>query len=648
MIPNEVISEIIETARIEDVVGDFVTLKKRGANLLGLCPFHDEKTPSFTVSPAKGIYKCFGCGKAGNSVRFIMDHEQYSYPEALRYLAGKYHIEVSEEKQSPEQMAIADERESLFIVTQFASGYFQEALLNSEEGKAIGYSYFRERSFTEEIIRKFQLGYSPEGWEVFTAAALKAGYKEEFLEKAGLTIVKEDGKKFDRFRGRVMFPIHNISGRVIGFGGRTLKSDKKVAKYVNSPESDIYQKSKVLYGLYFAKKDIIQQDNCYLVEGYTDVISMFQAGIENVVASSGTSLTEGQISLIKRYTQNITILYDGDEAGIKASFRGMEMILGAGMNVKIVLFPDGEDPDSYAKKLSAEELKSFLDNNAQDFIRFKTSLLSQQAKNDPVKKADLVRETLQTIALIPDAITRSVYVKECSVLIDVDEKILIQELNRIRRKNFSKQNGAPEPAFEIPEPEQKAPKQLDQLSPINWKAQENDILRILLKHGKETIQVEVENEEGEKEKIPVRLDEFIIHELQHDHITFENEMQSRIFQEYVRILNEEKEPDEQFFIRHEDEALSAAVIDIISSRYHLDNWEGKNIFTTLEEDHLLRSAEKYLYYYKLSKIKDMISRNQQQLKKQLPEEEQAALLKQQAGLINAKKELASRLGNVTI
>ena len=397
MISRDTIQTIIETARVEEVVGDFVTLRKRGVNMIGLCPFHNEKTPSFTVSPVKGIYKCFGCGKAGNSVNFVMEHEHYTYPEALRFLAKKYSIEIEEEEQTPEQLQEINEKESLYAVTAFAQKFFTECLFNTEEGKSIGLTYFKDRGFREHIMEHFQLGYSPDAWEAFTNNAIQNGYSPDYLVKSGLTIEK-DGKRFDRFSARVIFPIHNLSGRVIGFGGRILKSEEKKAKYINSPESDIYNKSQVLYGIYFAKNAIIKKDNCYLVEGYTDVISLFQAGFENVVASSGTSLTTDQIRLIKRYTPNITILYDGDEAGLKASFRGIDMILEQGMNVKIVMFPDGEDPDSFVRNHRSIEVEEFLGKEARDFIRFKTNILIKEAQDDPIKKAGLIKEIVQSIS----------------------------------------------------------------------------------------------------------------------------------------------------------------------------------------------------------------------------------------------------------
>jgi DNA primase len=420
LIPKDTVDKIIETSRIEEVVGDFVSLKRRGTSMIGLCPFHNEKTPSFYVSVGKGIFKCFGCGKGGDSVRFIMEHEKAAYPEALRYLANKYSIEIEEVENTPEERAVNDRRESLHIVSAWAAKFFQEQMHLTEEGKSIGLSYFKERGFRDDIIKKFELGYSPDIWDALTQNALTEGYNIQFLEQTGLTILKENDKFYDRFRGRVMFPIHSFTGRVIGFGGRTLKTDKAVPKYVNSPESDIYHKSNVLYGLFFAKKAMRDEDNCYLVEGYSDVLSVHQAGIENVVASSGTSLTIEQIRMIGRFTKNITILYDGDDAGIKASLRGLDMILEEGLNVKIVLFPDGDDPDSYVQKFGSAEFKSHIEGNKKDFILFKTSILLKDAGNDPIKRAGIIREVVESIAKIPDGIKSSVFVRECSSLLKIE------------------------------------------------------------------------------------------------------------------------------------------------------------------------------------------------------------------------------------
>ena len=452
MIHKEDIDKIFEAAKVEEVVADYVTLKKRGANLIGLCPFHDEKTPSFYVSPVKGIYKCFGCGKGGHAINFVMEKEQMSYPDALRHLAKKYNIKIVEEEQSPEeqqeQRQLQDYRESLFVVSSFAQKTFTENLYNTDEGKSVGLGYFKERGFRDDIIQKFQLGYSINNRTVFTDNALANGYKFEYLVKSGLTIdfnkdeektseereaTKTAKKYLDRFFARVMFPIHNISGRVIAFGGRTLLTDKKVAKYINSPESEIYHKSDVLYGIYFAKNEIIKQDNCLLVEGYTDVISMHQAGVENVVASAGTSLTVEQILLIKRYTNNITILYDGDAAGIKASMRGINLILEKGLNVKVVLFPDGEDPDSYSKKVSSSELRDFILQHTKDFILFKADFLTDETINDPIKRKEAIGDMADSIVRISDAILRSDYIKKVSVKMGVDEEnILIPAITRAR------------------------------------------------------------------------------------------------------------------------------------------------------------------------------------------------------------------------
>ncbi|CEN48110.1 DNA primase (fragment) [Capnocytophaga canimorsus] len=430
MISKSTIDKIFDAMRVEEVIGDFVQLKKAGANYKGLSPFSNERTPSFMVSPVKQIWKDFSSGKGGNAVAFLMEHEHFTYPEALRYLAKKYHIEIEETQIDDDEKVKADHRESLYIVSQYAQQFFEENLWQTQEGKAIGLSYFKERGFTEETIKKFHLGYSPDLWEAFTQEALKQGYQLEFLEETGLTIVKDD-KKFDRFKGRVMFPIHSMSGRVLGFGGRILTQDKKAAKYLNSPESEIYHKSKILYGIYHAKQAIAKANNCYLVEGYTDVIQFHQRGIENVVASSGTALTPEQIRLINRLTPNITLLYDGDAAGLRASLRGVDLILEQGMNVKICTFPEGEDPDSFARKHAFEDLVLYLEENATDFIRFKASLLVQEAKNDPIKKSETIRDMVESISKIPDMIKQEVYLRECAVLMDISEDVLFSTLSQI-------------------------------------------------------------------------------------------------------------------------------------------------------------------------------------------------------------------------
>ena len=577
MISKDSIDRIFNTVRIEEVVGDFVPLKKRGVNLIGLCPFHNEKTPSFNVNPVRNIYKCFGCGKGGNAVNFIMDHEQYSYPEALRFLAKKYNIEIEETVPDPKDDLLRDEKESLFVINTFAQKSFSEILFDTEEGRSVGLSYFKERGFTEETIRKFQLGYTLSEWSAFTDLALKAGYKEEFLEKTGLTIKNDAGKKYDRFRGRVMFPIHNLSGRVIGFGGRVLKKDEKTAKYVNSPESEIYHKSQSLYGIYFAKKAIVQRENCFLVEGYTDVISLHQSGIENVVASSGTSLTVEQIRLIGRYTKNVTVLYDGDAAGIKASIRGIDLILEEGLNVKVVLFPDGDDPDSYSRKHSHSELLDFVNGNAKDFVMFKTGLLLDEVKNDPVRKAGLVRDVVETIAKIPDPIIRSMYLKQSSAMMDIQENLLIAELNKIRRQQLKKDL----PVRDIEEllPELLIPHK-QQAEDLSTEIQEKNIIRLLFNFGNHELHFheEVDNPDrpGHKDvnDIVIRVARYIVDEIANDELAFENTLYDRILKSYTELISSQTEIDPQIFLNSEDPGISELTVELLSPRYFLsENWE---------------------------------------------------------------------------
>ena len=483
MIARETIDKVFETARVEEVIGDFVNLKKAGANYKGLSPFTDEKTPSFMVSPVKQIWKDFSTGKGGNAITFLMEHEHYSYPEAIRYLAKKYQIEIEETVQNDEEKKRADEKESLFLVSEYAKNYFADILLNSEKGKAIGLSYFKERGFTDETIKKFELGYSLDEWSAFTDTAESKKYEIEFLEKTGLSIVK-DNRKFDRFKGRVMFPIHSMSGRILGFGGRTLSSDKRAAKYLNSPESIIYHKSKILYGIYQAKQSIAKQDNCYLVEGYTDVISMWQSGIENVVASSGTALSSDQIRLINRLTNNITVLFDGDAAGIRASLRGIDLILEQGLNVKVVAFPQGDDPDSFAKARTTEEISDYLKTHSQDFIQFKTSLLLEETKNDPIKRAELIRDIVASISKIPNNIQKEIYVQECARIMNISEAVLFNELSQIlKRENRDSQTSpSPKTPFTGVKKETKKVEKIDQLFEM-----EKKIIEILLLYGNEQV-----------------------------------------------------------------------------------------------------------------------------------------------------------------
>ena len=647
MINQQTIQEIIETARVEEVISDFISLKKRGVNYIGLCPFHNEKTPSFTVSPAKGIYKCFGCGKGGNSVNFIMEHEQYSYPEALKYLARKFNIEIEEEELTPEQAESITEKESLLNLSTFAQKYFSEILLEDEEGKAIGLSYFKERDFKDEIIKKFQLGYCLDKWDVFTQHALTNGYKLTNLVKTGLTIQGDD-KYYDRFHGRVMFPIHNISGRVIGFGGRILKKDDKKAKYVNSPESDIYSKSEVLYGLHFAKNAIITKDNCYLVEGYTDVISFFQAGIENVVASSGTSLTAGQIKLIRRYTRNITILYDGDSAGIKAAFRGIDMVLEEGMNVKIVLFPDGEDPDSFARKNHPEEVKDFIIGKAQDFIKFKTGLLLDEAANDPIKKASLIKEIVNSIALVPDGIARTIYLTECSNMLNIPEQTLLNELNKIRRNNISKKNKEVN-EDEIPETTgYSAEPQFIQIE-NNSSHQERDIIRLLLNHGMKDILFTIMNEDNHEEESNVNVAVFIVSELNQDEIKFDNPLYQLIFDEYGSAIEKNELPDDMYFINHLNPEINKLAIDLISSPHTLSqNWSVKHNIHVPDETELLKQCVvTSVLTLKIKKVDTMIADNHKEMATGT-EDDAITMLVRHKKLLKIRSDIAEKLGGMVI
>ena len=589
MINKTTINEVFETARLEEVIGEFVHLKKAGSNFKGLSPFVDEKTPSFMVSPVKQIWKDFSTGKGGNVISFLMEHEHYSYPEAIRYLAKKYNIEIEETEQTDEQKEQASARESMYLVSEYAKDYFHDILLNNAKGKAIGLSYFKERGFTNETIKKFSLGYALDEWTAFTNEALKNKYNIEFLEKTGLTIVK-DTKQFDRFKGRVLFPIQSMSGRVLGFGGRILKTDKKAAKYLNSPESEIYHKSKILYGIYHAKQAIAKEDNCYLVEGYTDVISFNQNGIENTVASSGTALTADQIRLVSRLTNNITVLFDGDAAGIRASIRGIDLILEQGLNVKVVAFPDGEDPDSFAKSVSNEELKSYLNDNSQDFIQFKVSLLLKDAKNDPVKKAGLIREIVQSIAKIPNAIQREVYVQECASIMQISEKVLFGELAQVRNKN---ERGSDDKNYQkklevVKQSEVSKTIKINQLNIL-----ERHIIEILLLYGNKETEftdfIEEENEKGEfihvKHKFTNVVSKEIYLHLQDDEIEFTNDTFKVIYYEIVHQLNQDENISLDKFINHENPNISMAVSDLLMNgeRYLLSNWESKNIYVKTKE-----------------------------------------------------------------
>jgi len=621
LIPKETIDLIFETARIDEVVGDFVHLKKRGVNMLGNCPFHDEKTPSFTVSPAKGIYKCFGCGKGGNSVNFVMDHEHFSYPEALKYLASKYNIFIEEEVRTPEQEEADNDRESMYIVSNIANEYFQDQLFNDNEGRAIGLSYFKERGFREDTLKKFQLGYSPEKSDAFSAHALKEGYKIEFLEKTGLTIAKES-RNYDRFRGRVMFPIHSLSGRVLGFGGRILKSNVKAAKYLNSPESEIYSKSKVLYGMYQSKNSIVKKDRCLLVEGYTDVISMHQSGMENVVASSGTSLTLEQIKLVKRFTNNITLLFDGDAAGLKAALRGVNLILQEGMNVKVLTFTDGEDPDSYAKKVSSEELENYIDAQAKDFIEFKCSLFLEEAKEDPIKRAELIKDIAATVALIPDTISRTVYAQSSSRILGVDEQLIFTSIEQSRSGKASSSN---------PEPMQvvfSSPKQSTKLKALSTALEESTLIRLIVIYGASALEFIYENEEGEEEQTRISVAEFTISELSEDDIQFTHPAFHKIYSEFIHHIQEQETIlDDKFFIRHQDPEISQAVSELLSDKHQLSDWSKKEIIVPTEADKLKELVTEAVIRLKSKQVKLKIEEMLKQMKNNdIPEADRLTFL----------------------
>ncbi|MFP2997408.1 DNA primase [Spongiivirga sp. MCCC 1A20706] len=586
MIHKTTIDQVYEAARLEEVIGDFVQLKKSGSNFKGLSPFTDERTPSFMVSPVKQIWKDFSSGKGGNVVAFLMEHEHFSYPEAIKYLAKKYNIEVEETEQTDEQKEQASARESMYLVSEFAKEYFQNQLVKTDLGKAIGLSYFKERGFTEETIKKFGLGYSPDEWSAFTDAAVKKGYQLEFLEKTGLTIVKEE-RKFDRFKGRVMFPIHSMSGRVLGFGGRILTNDKKAAKYLNSPESDIYHKSKVLYGIYYAKQSIAKEDVCYLVEGYTDVIQFHQTGIKNVVSSSGTALTPEQIRLVNRLTKNITVLFDGDAAGLRASLRGIDLILEQGMNVKVCAFPDGEDPDSFAKNNTLEELTAYLNDNAKDFIQFKASLLMNEAKSDPIKKAELVRDMVTSISKIPDRIQTEIYIRECSRIMDISEEVLYSTLAQMGKKELADANKKykqqqKEQAFSVVKNPESV-KKIDALFEL-----ERKIIQILLLYGNQEEDFEdlvlKENDENElilePEVHKAKVFEKIYLDLQQDEIELANDQFKDIYYSLIETLNEHESFKIDQFVNILPPNLSSIVTGILmdDEKYQLAKWEEKDIF----------------------------------------------------------------------
>lgn len=666
MIKQEVIDKVLETARIEEVVGDFVDLKKRGTSLIGNCPFHHEKTPSFHVSVAKGIYKCFGCGVGGDSLKFVMELEKFSYPEAIRYLADKYSIQIEEIERSPAQLAAQDKRESLYVLSAWASKFFAEQLWKTEMGQVIGLNYFKERGYREDIIKKFELGYSPEEWTALVDKAQVAGFHPDYLAASGLAIERDDKSLYDRFRGRVMFPIHNLTGRVIGFGGRTLKTDKKVAKYVNSPESEIYHKSDVLYGLNFAKKAIMEEDNCYLVEGYADVLSVHQAGVENVVSSSGTSLTTGQIKLISRFTKNVTILYDGDEAGIKASLRGTDMLLEEGLNVKVLLFPGGNDPDSYVQKFGATAFKDYVKSNQQDFIFYKTNILLRDANNDPIKRASVIRDVVESIALIPDEIKVSVFIRECSSLLDIEERILLAELNKIRLNRAKKADkdaarkpqspppnagmppfgmDGPPPDFFMTDDERGGVAPMENVEqPVQLTSeilQEREIVRILINYGDYLATWEGDGD------IPVA--GLLLGNI--SDIEFKDKAAAYILKVYRDAAENYEIPDAKQFYSNSDTTISDLAINSVASKYSLsENWndDKRKIYVTQEYEHLKQLVVTAIYRIKKRKIEAEMHHIREEMKHEQDVANLEVLIFKYQKLKEAERLLGGFLGNTIV
>jgi len=644
-IPAHIVDEIMQTALVEEVIGEFVQLKRSGSNLKGLSPFTDEKTPSFVVSPAKQIFKCFSSGVGGTVVTFLMEKEHFSYPEALRWLADKYGIEIpAPREQTKEELEKISEKESLFVINEFANSFFQKNLNERKEGKSIGLSYFVERGYSSEIIEKFQLGYCMDKSDDFTKAALDKGYKLDYLSKVGLSKTKEE-RSFDFYRGRVIFPIHSISGRVLGFGGRTLKSDKKVAKYYNSPESPIYNKSEILYGLYFSKGEIIKRDECLLCEGYTDVISLYQAGIHNVVSSSGTSLTKEQVRLVKRYTQNLTILYDGDTAGIKASFRGIDLILEEGLNVKVVLFPEGEDPDSYAKNHSSEELAEMIHSNKQDFISFKASVLMSET-DDPIKRSKLIREVVQSVSLIPDQITRSVYVQEIAKQFDINERTISNELIKLLRSKLSGSKSPQRPVSTTSQVPVKKEESKPATAKSNVSEYEMDLIRLMVLFGTSEVKLTVNDEETTCSVI-----ELVYNELKKDELVFENELYKMIFEEFEKGLEEDVLLSSSYFKKLENQKVVSFVSNLESNEVELSyNWIQKfNIYTKLESDNLYKSVMNSIYNFKYHKVDELIAKIKVQIKQSSNnDDELLSLLSEQMSYERIKKILSERLGRIIL
>lgn len=689
MIDQPTIDRILDAAQIVDIVSDFVTLRKRGVNYVGLCPFHDDKTPSFYVSPSKGLCKCFSCGKGGNAVHFIMEHEQMSYPEALKYLAKKYGIEIKERELSSEEKLMQSERESLFIVNNFARDYFQNILKNHVDGRSIGMAYFRNRGFRDDIIEKFQLGYCTESHDAMAQEAIKKGFKKEYLVKTGLCYETDDHRLRDRFWGRVIFPVHTLSGKVVAFGGRVLSSATKgvKVKYVNSPESEIYHKSNELYGIYFAKQAIVKQDRCFLVEGYTDVISMHQSGVENVVASSGTALTPGQIKLIHRFTNNITVLYDGDVAGIKASLRGIDMLLEEEMNIKVCLLPDGEDPDSFARKHNATEFQKFIQDNETDFIRFKTNLLLEDAGKDPIKRAELIGNLVQSISIIPEAIVRDVYIKECSQLLRVEDKLLVSEVakrretqaekqaeqrNRETRKNNAARDAAQTPlpdGMQPPYPEDMPPYPMDGEIPdgsaplppeaaeyVSYIPQEGKegqefykyerlILQMVVRYG-EKVLCNVPDEEGKE--IPITVTEYVVNDLKEDELAFHNPLHRQMLTEAAEHIHNEGFTAERYFLAHPDPIISKLSTELIADRYQLSKYHSKAQRLVTDEERLFELVPTLMINFKFAIISEEMKHMMYALQDPAvanDEEQCTSIMKRYSELREIKSIMAKRLGD---
>ena len=689
MIDQPTIDRILDAVQIVDIVSDFVTLRKRGVNYVGLCPFHDDKTPSFYVSPSKGLCKCFSCGKGGNAVHFIMEHEQMSYPEALKYLAKKYGIEIKERELSSEEKLMQSERESLFIVNNFARDYFQNILKNHVDGRSIGMAYFRNRGFRDDIIEKFQLGYCTESHDAMAQEAIKKGFKKEYLVKTGLCYETDDHRLRDRFWGRVIFPVHTLSGKVVAFGGRVLSSATKgvKVKYVNSPESEIYHKSNELYGIYFAKQAIVKQDRCFLVEGYTDVISMHQSGVENVVASSGTALTPGQIKLIHRFTNNITVLYDGDVAGIKASLRGIDMLLEEGMNIKVCLLPDGEDPDSFARKHNATEFQKFIQDNETDFIRFKTNLLLEDAGKDPIKRAELIGNLVQSISIIPEAIVRDVYIKECSQLLRIEDKLLVSEVakrretqaekqaeqrNRETRKNNTARDAAQAPlpdGVQPPYPEDMPPYPMDGEIPnggaplppetaeyVSYIPQEGKegqefykyerlILQMVVRYG-EKVLCNVPDEEGKE--IPITVTEYVVNDLKEDELAFHNPLHRQMLTEAAEHIHNEGFTAERYFLAHPDPIISKLSTELIADRYQLSKYHSKAQRLVTDEERLFELVPTLMINFKFAIISEEMKHMMYALQDPAvanDEEQCTSIMKRYSELREIKSIMAKRLGD---